>query len=174
MKRTFCHLCATKLEQKSEHVWCCPGCGNTFYGNPKPCTDIALFNDKGEMLICKRAKNPYKGKYDLPGGFIDLGDTVESGLLREIKEELGLSPEQFTAPVYVSSRKDEYPFGDEVHDNIVMMFMAQITDSNAVIKPQDDVAEAVFVSEEQLDTYDIVAAEHLRLMKLAFSAFRAR
>ena len=47
-------------------------------------------NDKNELLVCRRGKEPAKGTLDLSGGFIGMYETGEEGLAREVLEETGL------------------------------------------------------------------------------------
>ena len=66
------------------------------------------FEEKNELLVCRRAKAPAKGTLDLPGGFIDMTETGEEGVAREVLEETGLKVEKttylFTLPnIYVYS-----------------------------------------------------------------------
>jgi molecular chaperone GrpE len=50
-----------------------------------------LFNDNGQVLMLHRAKgNLNEGRWDIPGGLLESGETVEESLVREIKEETGL------------------------------------------------------------------------------------
>lgn len=51
--------------------------------------DIIIKRQNGIVLI-KRKNDPYKGHYALPGGFVDVGETVENAAIREAKEETGL------------------------------------------------------------------------------------
>ena len=51
---------------------------------------VAILNEKNELLVCRRAKDPAKGTLDLPGGFIDMNETGEEGVAREVLEETGL------------------------------------------------------------------------------------
>ncbi len=53
----------------------------------RPSTNGAIFNEKGEILLQKRADNGYWG---LPGGKVDIGESVEQGAIREVLEETGL------------------------------------------------------------------------------------
>ena len=46
--------------------------------------------EKGKVLLLKRAIPPFKGYWELPGGHVDYGETVESAIKREMKEELGV------------------------------------------------------------------------------------
>lgn len=52
--------------------------------------DCVVFDREGRLLLIKRGHPPFKGKYALPGGFVDIGETVEQAALRELKEETGI------------------------------------------------------------------------------------
>lgn len=56
---------------------------------PKLTVDgIALLN--GQIVLIKRKNPPFQGRYALPGGFVDVGETVETAIKREFLEETGL------------------------------------------------------------------------------------
>ncbi len=46
--------------------------------------------EEGKVLLIKRATSPYKDHWALPGGFVELGETLEEAVAREVKEETGL------------------------------------------------------------------------------------
>ncbi len=55
---------------------------------PEPTCGALIFNPEGKIFLMKSHK--WKGKYVIPGGHIELGETIEKALKREIKEETGL------------------------------------------------------------------------------------
>ncbi len=55
---------------------------------PEPTVGALILNNKGEMLLIKSHK--WKDKYVIPGGHIELGESIEKALKREVKEETGL------------------------------------------------------------------------------------
>ncbi|MGH6610187.1 MAG: NUDIX hydrolase [Burkholderiaceae bacterium] len=67
---------------------CCDNCGAIHYINPRPVVGtIPLWND--QVLLCKRAIEPRFGKWTLPAGFMEVGETTGDGAIRETLEEAG-------------------------------------------------------------------------------------
>ena len=91
----------------------CGQCGFTYYFNPSSATVAFIVNERNELLVCRRAKEPAKGTLDLPGGFVDLFESEEEGVIREVKEETGLIVQEAT---YLFSLPNIYLYsGFEVH-----------------------------------------------------------
>lgn len=53
----------------------------------------AVIVDKGRVLLVRRGTEPLRGQWSLPGGLIELGESLEEGLIREVREETGLTVE---------------------------------------------------------------------------------
>lgn len=52
--------------------------------------DCVVFDRAGRLLLVRRKNPPFRGKYALPGGFVEIGETVEEAALRELREETGI------------------------------------------------------------------------------------
>ncbi|HET6184187.1 MAG TPA: NUDIX hydrolase [Acetobacteraceae bacterium] len=64
----------------------CPDCGHIAYENPKIVVG-AVVASQGRVLLCRRAIEPRRGFWTLPAGYMELGETVEEGAMREAWEE---------------------------------------------------------------------------------------
>src|SRR3989449_2173335 len=92
----FCVQCGSRLVAVREEGRTrrrCPRCGWTFYGNPVPAA-VALVTRGGRLLLTRRARPPYAGTWDLPGGFLEAGGRPEAGLRREVGGGVGVRARQ--------------------------------------------------------------------------------
>ncbi|HYX11177.1 MAG TPA: NUDIX hydrolase, partial [Candidatus Acidoferrum sp.] len=88
---TFCPRCRTELAGDRARLTCA-ACGFVVYASSKP-TAGALCVENGRILLARRAEEPFKGRWDIPGGFLEEGEDPVAGLRRELKEETGLDVE---------------------------------------------------------------------------------
>ena len=95
----------------------CKSGDSIHYQNPKPTATLILPKDD-TILFVRRAYEPEKGSWSLPGGFLELGETLEQGAKRELKEETGLTPIRMFIADHVSTFYEEN--GDLI--NLVPVF----------------------------------------------------
>ncbi|HVN95995.1 MAG TPA: NUDIX hydrolase [Syntrophorhabdaceae bacterium] len=92
-QKLFCNFCGKRLAfrvlegRQRQH---CEGCGETYYENPLPVASVIVSNRDREILLVKRAKEPYQGMWCLPVGFAEVGESIEDAALRELREETGV------------------------------------------------------------------------------------
>ena len=105
----YCPKCGEIHNEKSKQ---CPDCGFVYYFNPSSATVALIVNEQDELLVCRRGKEPAKGTLDLPGGFVDMFETGEEGVCREVKEETGMEVTRaeylFSIPNIISIRGSPY------------------------------------------------------------------
>ncbi len=88
----FCAHCGTKLVRRGiEHRMreVCPKCGHIAFRNAKPAAGL-LIEKAGKVLLVRRERAPFKGYWDIPGGFLEEDEAPRSGAVREAREETGL------------------------------------------------------------------------------------
>ncbi|MFB2890324.1 NUDIX domain-containing protein [Aeromonas veronii] len=133
----FCPKCGGQtLQSVSPKEFLC-GCSFHFFQNVATAVMVALcWQD--EVLVAVRARNPGKGLLDLPGGFVDPGESLEAALVRELQEELGLdvSAQPFT---YLGSFPNIYPYDGITYHTCDTFFVIRLSEK-PVIQPADDVA----------------------------------
>ena len=100
----------------------CRECAFTYYHNVAAAVAAILEYDKKIVLI-KRAKEPGRGKLDLPGGFVDPEESAEEAVIREIKEELKIDIKE---PKYLGSFPNIYQYEDVLYHTCDLFFYCKI------------------------------------------------
>jgi ADP-ribose pyrophosphatase YjhB (NUDIX family) len=157
----FCPADGTRLEApRPSGGVTCPLCGRSWYRNSAPAVGAVIVRD-GQALVTVRAIEPEKGRIDLPGGFLEVGEHPASGLVREVKEELGVEAEVLGNPVLLAT----HTYGEGGNWVLAIGFRVRLKDEN--IHPTDDVAEIKWVSLEELDSLDFAWEHDKRLVRAA-------
>lgn len=87
----FCPRCSGGLVPAEDHL-ACPSCGAEYWANAIPGVQGILERD-GRVLLARRGREPRRGWWDLPGGFLHETEDAADGLRREFLEETGLEIE---------------------------------------------------------------------------------
>lgn len=108
---------------------------------PKLAVDIVIYHaPKNLFLVIKRKNEPFKGKYALPGGFVEIGETVEMAAIRELEEETGL---KINKPYFVNYYDKP---GRDPRGAVVSIAFLFILDKDMKVKAGDDAADVEWIS----------------------------
>lgn len=85
----FCGACGVEFVDQS---WprLCAGCGKYTYRGPKPLVKAVVPVVGGRLMVSRRDIEPMRGGLELPGGYMELGETWQEATVRELREETGL------------------------------------------------------------------------------------
>ena len=115
----FCPRCGQPADVDYPRSISCPHCGYGAYYNPKPVAAAIPVTHDDKVVLLRRGFDPGKDLWTFPGGFVDLGESVEEAARREVREEIEVDVE-LTGLVGVYSRSD-----DRV---VLIVFAAKIQD----------------------------------------------
>jgi NAD+ diphosphatase len=114
----------------------CAACGLTAYAHSDPTACALVFDEAGRILLARRAREPDRGKWDAPGGFIEEGEDPLVALRRELREETSLEIEPIA---FVGAWVDRYGDADDAPSTLNLYWTARIVSGEP--RPADDVAE---------------------------------
>jgi 8-oxo-dGTP diphosphatase len=125
---------------------------------PKLMVDVVVPSEDGRILLIRRASDPYEGQWALPGGFAEVGETLEEAAVREAGEETGLTVD-IVRLVGVYSDPDRDPRGH----NVSCAYLARAREGEP--SAASDAAEVSFLDPSTVD----LAFDHDRIIADALS-----
>ena len=146
----FCPSCAsTHFTFPDNRRFLCDDCGFTYYHNIAAAVAI-VFTYKDKVLFTVRNVDPDKGKWDLPGGFIDPNETAEEAACREIKEELGLDL-QSSDLRYVTTSPNNYLYKNVPYRTMDIFYECELTSDIIKVEAEDEIQELIWVKRSEID-----------------------
>jgi mutator protein MutT len=148
----FCPFCGAK-----EFVWDgakshrCGACHHKLYTNEAAATVALIANAQGELLFVRRRYDPAKGTLDLPGGFVDIGETAERAVTREVREELNL---EVSGLQFFGSFPNRYLFGGVVYFTLDLVFACTVNDFST-LRAADDAESCLFIAPQKINIEEI-------------------
>ncbi len=121
-------------------------------------------------LLVRRGSEPLKGEWSIPGGTLELGETILEGVARELREETGLDVrvieliEVFERIFPGDGQRPRYHF-------VILDYLCEAPEGAA--RPGSDVTDIAFARQEELDRYHLTPTA-TRVLKKAFAMARAR
>jgi ADP-ribose pyrophosphatase YjhB (NUDIX family) len=137
--------------------WVCDQCGEVHYQNPRMVVGT-IPEHEGRILLCRRAIEPRYGYWTLPAGFLENGESVAQGALRETIEEAGAQVEIGEAFSMIS-----VPYVNQVH----VFYRARLLDLE--FKPGEETLEVALFEEARIPWKDIAFRTVARTLKLWFA-----
>jgi 8-oxo-dGTP diphosphatase len=137
------------------------------YKKPSVTVDVVVFtieNNDLKVLLVKRAINPFKDKWALPGGFVRIEESLEKAARRELEEETGVKG------VYLEQL---YTFGElnrDPRDRVITISYFALINSNKVnLKASSDVSEAKWFSVSKLPQ---LAFDHKKILNYSLKRLK--
>ena len=133
--------------------------------------------EQGRALLIRRGREPLLGEWSIPGGTLELGETLEAGVARELLEETGLQVRvleliEVFDRIYVESTAGmaEPKKGPRFH-YVIVDYLCERIGGEAVAA--SDVTDVAFAREEELEKFHLTETA-LRILHKAFAMERAR
>ncbi len=104
-----------------------------------------VINEQGEWLVVKKKYGGLKGKWSLPAGFVNEGETADEAVIREVKEETGL-----TCRVDQLLGVRTGVIKHEISDNMIMFLLHQTVLEENIVIQENELYEAAFILPDQL------------------------
>ena len=158
----FCPRCGSAhFPATGNRSFKCDNCSFNYFVNSSAAVAVLLFNEKGELLLTRRAVEPHKGKLDLPGGFIDPMETAEQAAIREIQEELGIGIHSLR---YFCSFPNEYVFSEFLVFTLDLAFLAKTESLNQMVA-MDDISSFEFIKPQDVDLEELPSISMKNILK---------
>jgi len=144
----YCPKCGSKhFVENNFKSKRCEDCGFIYYFNSCSSTIAIIINDDKELLVATRAHEPVKGTLDLPGGFVDMEETGEEAVAREVKEETGLDVDTVS---YLFSIPNKYVYSGFEVQTLDLVYRCFVKNTEN-LKAEDDVAKLEFIKISELN-----------------------
>ena len=136
----------------------CESCAKIHYTNPKMVVGCLIVKE-GEVMLCRRGIEPRMGYWNLPCGYLENGETVQQGALREVHEETGAHVA--LGPMHVVYN---LPHADQVY----LIFKAEMNSSHYELTPES--TEISFFAENEVPWKDIAFSSNVFALRHYFQS----
>lgn len=137
------------------------------YPRPAVTVDAVIFRKtkaRTEVLLIQRGNEPFKGMWALPGGFMDMNETLEESIERELNEETGLTNIPLNQ-LHAFSTLGRDPRGRTV----TVTFWGIIPDADATVTAGDDAKNVGWFDIEKIEK---LAFDHQEMIRMAFRRYQ--
>ena len=146
----FCPRCRAEVERSDNKVECAE-CGFVTYASSKPTAGALCVDHKGRVLLARRGAEPFAGRWDIPGGFLEEDEHPLDCIRRELREEGGVEVEP---DAFLGVWMDIY--GDRGVSTLNLYWTARIVKGD--LDPADDVAEFRWFAPDEIPSDELAFA----------------
>lgn len=155
--RRFCGRCGSRTEDSTkERARVCPSCGQIEY--PKICPAVIVAVTNGDKLLMSRYRGRSYGGYALIAGFVEIGETFEETVQREVMEEVGLKVKNIR---YYKSQPWAFT------DTEMIGFFAELDGDDTIKLEEEELAEAGWYHKDEIPDDEVLISVGSD-MKMAF------
>lgn len=145
----FCPNCKSRdFSFENDFKFHCNSCDFVFYHNIAAAVAV-IIKHEDKILFTVRNVEPDKGKWDLPGGFIDPNENAEEAAYRELKEELGIDllPEDLK---YITTSPNNYLYKNVPYRTMDIFYEIEIDSNQIQIAAADEIKDLIWVAKEEI------------------------
>jgi len=164
----FCPRCREALRGDAQRLECA-ACGFVAYASSKATAGALVEDERGRVLLARRAQEPFRGRWDIPGGFLEEGEHPLDGARRELREETGLEIEPLE---FLGAWMDRYGGDSTAEATLNLYWIARAVGGEAA--PADDVDDLRWFALDELPDEDELAFENVPLVLAAWQEHAQR
>ncbi len=161
----FCPSCGSLVKSHLNKItFFCGDCELEMHFSPVSSAAALIHDLDGNILFIRRRKEPHKGKLGIPGGFVNPGEQLESAMLREVKEEVGI---ELVSWNYLGGWPNQYSYKSVIYAVTDVYYVAEVENfQNIQICPDE-------IDEVHIAIPDTINFEELAFpsLKMAVSAY---
>ncbi len=139
----------------------CEKCERSYYMNAAAACGAIIETPEG-ILFVRRKFEPKKGMLDLPGGFVDLGETAEDAIARELDEELRFK--EGDKLEFFATNPNDYTFGNMLYMTLDIFFKAYVEDTSELVA-SDDALSIEYIKPKDINLDEIGFASAKTVVK---------
>ncbi|MCD8349486.1 MAG: NAD(+) diphosphatase [Planctomycetaceae bacterium] len=145
----YCGACGELSQPKEdERAMRCPACGLVVYPSISPAVIVAVTNGD-KLLLTRYANRPPSRNYALIAGFMEIGESLEDTVRREVMEEAGVAVKNLR---YYGSQPWAFS------SSMLAGFYCDVDGSDAITRDEVELAEAIWVPREEIPDQDVGVA----------------
>lgn len=167
---TYCPACGSPGIQIHQHNKLnCASCGFELFLNTASAVGVFICAED-KVLVVTRAQQPGLGLLDVPGGFVDPGESIEQAAWRELQEEIGLHGQPKMA--YLGSYPNTYPYKQVLYNTCDVFMLMSLPTRPQLKIAEDEISQYQWLPVQDLGADDFAFASTKKVIEKLKSSIR--